>query len=314
MDFKVIFKNDITGHWAWSLDYVAEEFSNINNYNIVFEQNGIRAITFTSLKNDDLSEIFDFAQNITQLLYIAEGMHHKISKVTYKNNSGEEEESKDMDLLHYFLVGSHRNFKQQDFELFQPKEIFKTNYINGWLDFKNKITMQLSAFFYFTSDNGLPIDLRLANLVELCEPLAELDGMPVPDGQNKRFLKDCVDYLATKYIPDLFRTEKSMKLYDTQKGILTRIVNSRHNILHYSLNPGVSFIDNRSHLNDNETSLAAIILYSAKIHLLLRVVFLEKAGITVPIGKLQYIIKYIEKDYLENINPNLSFDDFIRTI
>jgi hypothetical protein len=149
---------------------------------------------------------------------------------------------------------------------------------------------QINAYLYLSSDNGLPMDIRLATFVELSEPFSEFDGI-----ERQKKLKEKLAYVIETYGTNIFDKEIAANVFDfpTRDGkvsILQKLKNSRVNIMHYSLKPEPDFLNESNSL----LSSVAFTTYCLKMKLLCRLFILKNSGISIDETKLSECIQKIE--------------------
>lgn len=135
----------------------------------------------------------------------------------------------------------------------------------GELDIVNQV------YLYALSDNGMPVDLNLAFLVELAEPMVEIVNHKqgrfpsLQPGTRGTSLKQCLNALINAYGPQIFSREVARD-YDC---LLRRLAASRVRIMHIKRNQeGKAIVDGRE-----------CVYYLMKLSLLYRVILLNLLGI-----------------------------------
>ena len=298
-----IYLHKSNGVWGWREDYISPPSVRINNVDVTLIQNGFRILSLQTTKMK-YKALFSFALDIIKLVQIGEGFFHNIDSIKYiESNENEpickkKDDLKKEDFIDFY--NTYCNFVADKLELVTPAVIVtQQNYLK-WKDLYLKLTIQHNAFLYYSTDNGLPINLRMANLIELCEPLAEFT---CSDEVNKDCnLKNCIRQLVIKYGQDIFKKEIEAGCFDfkekTENGnssILQKLVNTRVNILHYKLEPKECF--------SNELER---VIYCNKMHLLYRAIILKYLEIPVCSEKLRTATNYVESRL-----AGFDFDNYI---
>ena len=333
MQLDVYFRR-ANGLWAWRGDYTAPAPLSVDNVNVTLWQNGLRVLSLQTCESLNFDTLLDTALDITKLIQLGEGYGHIIdgvgwsaSKDTEPIRTSFENLKKEKRVIDFYTT--HKNFIRKEFELVSAQNIISQANYSNWKSLYEKLTLQHHAFLYFTTDNGLPISLRMANLIELCEPLALYCSVEIrKDGvlkeqtssQKGSSLKKCIKYLIDKYGQVIFEQETNHNILgctcqnckicqnrNGDKSILQRLVNTRVNTMHYKRNPEDSFIDWAEKGKTSEQCGGEMVIYCAKIHLLYRVTMLELSKIPVCPHKIKAVTNYIETAML----PHFDFADYI---
>lgn len=172
----------------------------------------------------------------------------------------------------------------QRLNYFTPSKLAK--YQKGLVDFWDVLTPEMcerwhalleeldianQVYLYVLSENGMPIDLLLAFLVELAEPMIEIVNKErklfpsLVSGEERTSLKQCLNALINTYGRIIFQRE----MENDYGGLLRKLVRSRVRIMHIKLHQG------KDTFFDGEQSL----YYSSKVSLLYRVILLDLLGI-----------------------------------
>lgn len=140
-----------------------------------------------------------------------------------------------------------------------------------WRTLLEELDIANQVFLYVLSENGMPIDLLLAFLVELAEPMVEIVNKErklfpsLAPGEERTSLKQCLNALINTYGRTIFRQE----MEGDYGGLLRGLVKSRVRIMHIKLHQG------KGTFFDGEQSW----YYSSKVSLLYRVILLDLLGI-----------------------------------
>jgi hypothetical protein len=290
MTFNVYFHR-ANGWWGWKKDYTAPSPTSIDDVDVTLIQNGIRILNLQTDSDEPFKEVSSIALNIINLIQLCEGYFHCIDSVEYIASDGQIEHKSIDELKKEGLIDfykTHRNFIRGKFELVPPSEVITANNYKSWMDLYKKLLGQYRAFLYYCIDNEFPIDLRMANFIQLCEPIAEYDTSCVLSGDCT--LKNCLRQLVINYGQLVFKREFDAGIFDfdnkTHNGnssILQKLVNTRVNLLHYKLKPKECF-----------NSGAEMAIYCDKIYLLYRIAFLNLIGIDICDNKIKTATEYIE--------------------
>lgn len=140
-----------------------------------------------------------------------------------------------------------------------------------WRALLEELDIANQVYLYVLSENGMPIDLLLAFLVELAEPMIEIVNKErglfpsLAPGEGRTTLKQCVNALINTYGRVIFQQE----IESDYGGLLHKLVKSRVRIMHIKLHQG------ENTFFDGEQSWC----YSSKVSLLYRVILLDLLGI-----------------------------------
>lgn len=249
----------------------------------------IRKIQIDSANYVNTENLYlEYAQ-LEKLLMLLEGSFSNITKLKFENGIDESQnellqlkgkEYMDRRLPFYntnnvFKTG---NQKLCDWEKFLTDSIY-----SNWITLLEELDIVHQIVLYTTADNGVPMELRLAFLIEIAEPMIELITMKKGifssfADSNRASLKMCLDAIISYYGMDIFSEEYKDSLNFTQK-----LVNSRVRIMHTKRNFTKEFI----------TEPYDILMYSVKMNLLYRRVLLDLLGVKYPLysGEVKRIVE-----------------------
>lgn len=289
------------GMFGYSSDYCPPPPIHFPDFRLNFYQNGLRTISIETDVDRSFEDLLHYALNLVKLNQIGEGYFQQITHFCgYENIEDKEpctkktlEELKSHGLIDFY--NTFDNFISGKLELVAPYEILSNQIYEKWVEIYSKLTIQHNAFLYFSADNSLPIDLRFANIIELCEPIAifllEEGYLPNGSKDDTRCLKGCLNLLINNYGYLVFRKEINANLFDEnikyRTSIAQKLVNARVNILHYKLDP-----------KETVGKKAELIIYCNKMHLLYRLTILSILGITVSHKRTESAVQYLENGML----------------
>jgi len=307
MTFNV-YIHQANGTWEWKKDYTAPSPTSINDVDVTLIQNGTRILNLQSDSDKPFKEVLSIALNIINLIQLCEGYFHCIDSVEYIASDGQIEhksidELKKDSLIDFYRI--HCNFIRGKFELVPLSEVITANSYKSWMDLYKKLTGQYRAFLYYCIDNEFPIDLRMANFIQLCEPIAKY---AISSVRSNDCLQNCIRQLVNNYGQLVFKKEFEAGIFDSEqkesskeifdpdnktkngnKSILQKLVNTRVNVLHYKIKPKECF-----------NSGAEMVIYCDKIYLLYRIAFLNLIGIDICDNKIKTATEYIETGMIAN--------------
>lgn len=239
------------------------------------KQCGIRRIVITTENEITEKELYKVLTNIERLLMLFEGRFFNLSELIFL-------ESEEYTEIQLTVFAQHMMnlrlsyFKSADFCKVKTNVLIKFDSIiseelyKKWESLIDELDVVNQIYLYALSDSGMPIDLKCAFLIELCEPLIEVVKehknffSSLTPGERGTTLKNCIDALITKYGTVIFSKELA-KCYEQ---VLTALVNSRNRIMH------IKRKQKKMYLGKNES-----IIYINKISLLYRHIILQILGV-----------------------------------
>lgn len=255
---------------------------------INIQQAGYRQIIIFHDENN-VEDIFNLFNSIDRYMQIFDGKFIPIISMETINEkeqvvSGFEEKIKSFLETRLSYFSSQDIYKGVHSKLCEPISYLDEKMLNSWLQLQDELDLIHQNFLYFTCDNHMPIDIRLAHIIENLEPLSEYISeknkfyLSVDVG-GKTTLKTHIDAIICKYGNILFQSEY-LKDKDT---FLQLLVNSRNRIMHTKRKFNKVYIKGPVNL-----------MYCGKFSLLYRTILLDILGIK-------------ETDYLSNLQKDLDF-------
>ena len=110
--------------------------------------------------------------------------------------------------------------------------------LKNWIKLEEELGIIQQSFLYNTSSIGLPVDGKIASIIETFEPLIELitfytnQFSSLKPGESGTTLKMCLDACISVYGTDIFKTEYSINA----EKFLKCLVESRNKIMHIKRN------------------------------------------------------------------------------
>lgn len=244
-----------------------------DGYHITIEQCGARTITVSNSKEVKAQELYLILSRVVRLLMLFDGKFYTLKEMKFLESK---KDSHRLDgyttnlfnaRLSYFE--SHSACGAKD-SLCSFEEVFTPELYDKWVKLLEDLDISHQVYLYSMSANKTPVDLKVAFLVELAEPLVELvknktgEFKSLSPGKRGTSLKNCLDALITKYGHEIF--EKEIKV--DRDSFLQILVNSRVRIMH------IKNQQKGKHLDGNES-----VLYMLKISFLYRHILLSLLGI-----------------------------------
>lgn len=170
--------------------------------------------------------------------------------------------------LSYFKTAKHFSI---DDKLVEWDDALTDEIIAEWQRLLDELDIAHQTYLYDISDSGMPVDLRLAFLVELTEPLVEVVNKErhlfpsLAPGERGTSLKQCLNALINTYGSIIFGRE----MRDGFDECLKKLVDSRVRIMHIKTNRSKDMFYDGKHS----------VYYMRKLSLLYRVILLDLLGI-----------------------------------
>lgn len=178
-----------------------------------------------------------------------------------------------------------------DIKLIEFQDVLTSELFGRWLKLLDELDIINQMYLYAVSDNGMPMDVPLAFLTELAEPMVEIlkeqKGLyeDLHPGKRGTLLLDCLKALADQYGSPVFDNEPNLDL------LLLKLKENRHRIMHIKRE--------QQHLQFDRKDC---VLYINKLSLVYRHIIFDLLGITQD--------KYYQQ--LEKITSTL--DSWMKTI
>jgi len=235
---------------------------------------GYRVITITSNNEVEVYHIYRILTSLERLLMIFEGYFQKLEKIAFI----ESDITSDQRLKHFALQCFERRlayfssssvFEVSINTLVDYHDILNEDIFDRWINLLKDLDISLNTFFYFTSGLKIPIDVKVAFLIELATPFSEIikvydNKFRVEKDENKKTTLKTKLCALIKYAgADVFKAEEEIL-----SEICTLLVNSRVRIMHIKRNY------QNNYLNGEES-----ILYSVKLSLIYRILIFKLLGI-----------------------------------
>lgn len=210
-----------------------------NKITVSIEQSGRRITTISSESEVSCDELFETFQIVDKLLMLFDGKFYPIEKIEFlKKNSNDTKPfiDKSKELMNTRLTYySSKDFCRYDFlRLLDFSNVFCENLFKRWKLLLEQMDISYQVFLYSLSDNGNPVDMNMAFLVELAEPFVELikDNtyycQTLSPGERGTTLKMCLDTIITHFGTDIF----SKELKNDYTSFLEKTIGSRVRIMH----------------------------------------------------------------------------------
>lgn len=267
-----------------------------NGYHVKIEQNGIRTITISNNNEVNARDLYAILTRIERLLMLFDGKFYNLKEMKFSKS---EIDAQRLDSYVSHIVKSSRlsYFVSDDYcsvgKICLFNEVITPDLYEKWVDLIEELDISHQVYLYSMSANRMPVDLKIAFLIELAEPLVELIKNrtvlfpSLSPGNRGTTLKMCIKELINEYGMEIFQKEMNTN----SDKFLQFLVNSRVRIMHIKRNQqGI-------YMNGDEA-----VLYIMKISLLYRHILLSILGID-------------EKKTIEQIKRNAAvFDNWNGTL
>ena len=267
-----------------------------NGFHVRIEQGGIRTITISNNKEVNARELYAILTFIECLLMLFDGKFYNLKEMKFSESQNDAHR---LDGYASNIVNSARlSYFVSDGYCYAGRicsfnDVLTADLYENWVKLVEELDISHQVYLYSMSANKMPVDLRVAFLVELAEPLVELiknrTGLfpSLSPGKKGTTLKMCLRGLIKNYGMEIFQKEMSAN----SNKFLQFLVNSRVRIMHIKKKQKGIF------MNGDES-----VLYIMKISLLYRHILLSLLGIS-------------EKETIEQIKEDVSiFDNWNDTL
>lgn len=250
------------------------------NFNISIDQIGIRIITIIADKICECDKMYSTFCSLERLITLFEGQFLETKQISiYLDNDLETEACKQKAQK---IMESRLKYcdtidllKHSKFKLLSIYDILNEQILSEWISLEKDLGIVNQIYLYSISSIGLPVDGKVANLIEMFESLAEIIKFRTQHLKNFKITRnttlcDCIKAVINLYGTNIFSKEIKKDL----GKFSSVLVNTRVNIMHIKLkrrNP---------YLSGTESCL-----YIAKISLLYRTIVFDLLGINLQFYK-----------------------------
>lgn len=154
-------------------------------------------------------------------------------------------------------------------KLIEFQDVLTSKLFGRWLELLDELDIINQMYLYAVSDNGMPMDIPLAFITELAEPmvgiLKEQKGLyeDLHPGKRGTSLLDCLKVLANQYGSPVFDNEPNLE------QLLKRLKENRHRMMHIKREQQHLPFDGKD-----------CVLYINKLSLVYRRIIFDLLGIT----------------------------------
>ncbi|MCF0158885.1 MAG: hypothetical protein HUJ83_10290 [Veillonella sp.] len=242
--------------------------------NIKLEQRIERITKITPVEDTDLGWYWSLFNILDMLFFLFDGEFYNIQKINIKGFHGDgrslaDEKANFVDnrVSYYksadFVKGSHSSF-------LNPLNHLNGIIFNKWVNIVEELDISVNIAFYSLSEMQLPIDGKIALLIEAFEPLADLAKKPLDFSVEKgkrgnSTLAAIIETFISCYGGEIFNVERTN---DGYKEFVKVAKDSRNRVMHAKSR------QNRVYFSGEES-----VLYAIKFSYLYRRVLLEILGI-----------------------------------
>lgn len=209
-----------------------------NGIKISIKQIGVRTIELSYNQKGDFNRLYSIFCQLEKLFVLFEGEFLDLENIIAYDCDDEEleqaqlyEKIKSSRLNYCSTIDACRGNSTNFLDVFKyvNVEIF-----NKWCNLVEDLGIIHQVFLYNTSSIGLPVDGKIASVIELFEPLVELitaytnQFSSLKPGEKGTTLKMCLDAIISMYGKDIFDKEYSKNA----DKFLQILVNSRIKVMH----------------------------------------------------------------------------------
>ena len=247
------------------------QINNPTDLHIKIEQQETRTITIASAVDTPAASLYSVFTRLERLLMMFDGRFFHLQELQFLDSDNSTSNQLTV-LASHCCLNRLAYFNSIDFckykinKLLDYDLILTADLYRKWEVLLDELSVVHQMFLYSLCDGGPTKDIKCAFLIELAEPLVEIIkthkhyfSSLTPDERGTT-LKNCLDVLITKYGEPVFYKEIS----GNYSKFLQAMVNSRVRIMHikrFSKEPCFERFE--------------IVLYSAKMYLLYRLIIFE---------------------------------------
>lgn len=245
-----------------------------NDIEISIKQIGVRTIELSYDQTGDFGRLYSTFCQLEKLFVLFEGEFLVFKNIIAYDCNDEEikksqlyEEIKSSRLNYCSTIAACRGNNTDFLDVFKYTN---ADIFGKWCNLVDELNIIHQVFLYNTSSIGLPVDAKVASVIEVFEPLVELVAeytnqfSTLKPGERGTTLKMCLDAIISMYGKDIFDTECSINV----GKFLQILVNSRIKVMHIKRN------FNQVCLSDEES-----VLYIVKLSFLYRKILCCLLGI-----------------------------------
>jgi hypothetical protein len=230
-------------------------------------QQGIRVISVSTEKPVNWAELLGPLYCLERLLMVFDGTFIPLTDIEflgspYGDNGKIVKTQAIKQRLSYFKTDNHY-FTIKD-KLVDFRDVLDIHLFVQWQKLLEELDIVNQVYLYSTAKTGITVDIRLAFLIEMAEPLIEiLNAKKKLDSKKKKFhLKECIKVLINTYGNVIFAKERQRQ--SNCDTFLNTLVNSRVRIMHIKRNQEKDYFDDKH-----------CVAYMRKMSLMYRIILLE---------------------------------------
>lgn len=220
----------------WNLSFTAKGIK------IDIEQIGVRKIELSYDQTGDFNRLYSKFCQLEKLFVLFEGEFLAFKSIIAFDGNDKEikksqlcEEIKSSRLNYCSTIDACRGNNTAFLDVFKYTN---ADIFGKWCNLIDELNIIHQVFLYNTSSIGLPVDAKVASVIEVFEPLVELIAeytnqfSTLKPGKRGTTLKMCLDAIISMYGKDIFDTECSRNV----GKFLQILVNSRIKVMHIKRN------------------------------------------------------------------------------
>lgn len=213
-----------------------------NGIKIDIVQIGVRTIELSYDQTGDFDRLYSTFCQLEKLFVLFEGEFLAFKNIiAFDGNDKEIKKSQ----LYEDIKSSRLNYcstiaacRGNDTDFLDVFKYTNADIFGKWCNLVDELNIIHQVFLYNTSSIGLPVDAKVASVIEVFEPLVELIAeytnqfSTLKPGERGTTLKMCLDAIISMYGKDIFDTECSINV----GKFLQILVNSRIKVMHIKRN------------------------------------------------------------------------------
>lgn len=213
-----------------------------NDIEINIKQIGVRTIELSYVQTGDFYRLYSTFCQLEKLFVLFEGEFLAFKKIIAYDCHGKEIEQsqlfdkiKSSRLNYCSTIDACRGNTTSFLDVFKYTN---SDIFDKWCKLVDELDIIHQVFLYNTSSIELPVDGKIASIIEVFEPLIELITeytnmfSSLKPGEKGTTLKMCLDSIISMYGKDIFDTECSINV----GKFLQILVNSRIKVMHIKRN------------------------------------------------------------------------------
>lgn len=221
------------------------------DYSILVQQNGIRIITVSTTTPVYWSKLLGPLYLLERLMMVFDGVFIPLQDIDYYDSSDGDDHDP---IVKAQTVAQRLSYFKSDGKcsihdkLIDFQDVINDNLLGRWQSLLSELDITHPIYLYSMAKTGMPVDVRLAFIIELAEPLVEIINAEknlfpsLKPGKRETTLNQCLNALINTYGSVIFAKE----IQENYDGLLSTLVSSRVRIMHIKRNrPSNKYFDGK---------------------------------------------------------------------